>query len=63
MNEFTKEELKYMIRGIYFEELEYHLENDIPEFAVNLMKKLKSMIDNYCEHNQREVFGNDSTTM
>ena len=47
MNEFTKEELEYMSRAVYFDELEHHLEKDIPEFAVKLIKKLELMIKHF----------------
>lgn len=52
MNDFTKEELQ----GIYWH-FEYYLECLEPKFGKNncieradLMNKIKSMIDNYCEH-------------
>ena len=46
MNEFTKEELTYIIDAI---------DNDIvcfdePDIAYFVRDKLKSMIENYCEH-------------
>lgn len=50
MNDFTKEELDYIYDSIYHNELEHNLEENIPDFAVNLLTKIESMIDNYCEH-------------
>ena len=44
MNEFTKEELEYLRWLVADYEEEY------PDGATELPKKLQSMIDNYCEH-------------
>lgn len=43
MNDFTLEELKQIYS---------HMENEPRE----LMDKIKSMIDNYCEHEWQEIF-------
>lgn len=45
MNDFTKEELKELIYGLYCRtKLDGHLVNKF------LYEKLQSIIDNYCEH-------------
>ncbi len=49
MNDFTKEELQYMNAGvkcIYT----FHAFGGEKETLNNLMAKIKSMINNYCEH-------------
>jgi hypothetical protein len=47
MNEFTKEELQELYDGLYFEGWREDIK-DNPHYQ--LMKKIQSMIDNYCEH-------------
>ena len=50
MNDFTKEELDYIYHSILHNELEHHLEEDLPQYATIMLEKIQSMIDNYCEH-------------
>lgn len=50
MNDFTKDELEYISDSIYFNELEHHLEEDIPNHSKQLLEKIQRMIENYCEH-------------
>lgn len=53
MNDFTKEELKELMFGLWCrEKLDGRLVNE------TLYDKMKSMIDNYCEHESTgEVIG------
>jgi len=48
MNDFTKEELECI-----FEEVN-HLDADRCKFTTNLLNKIQSMIDSYCEHKHTE---------
>lgn len=50
MNDFTKDELDYIESSIYFNEIEHHQEKDFPKYAVEIINKIRYMIDNYCEH-------------
>lgn len=54
MNDFKKEELEYMSACVYFEERSHYREQDIPQKSINLLEKIQSMIDNYCEHEYEE---------
>jgi hypothetical protein len=46
MNDFTKEELIWL-----YEDIGYGLEeHQQPDIAYRIYEKLKSMIDNYCDH-------------
>src|SRR5689334_2702919 len=48
MNDFTKEELIYLFEAID-SDIEYFNE---PDIAYNARDKLKSIINNYCEHEE-----------
>ena len=48
MNDFTKEELEIMRRYLQKEQ------PTPPESHINLLWKIQSIIDNYCEHEWRE---------
>lgn len=56
MNELTKEELEYIF---YCVDLVTH-KNDEDDIYEELERKIKSMIDNYCEHS---LFGTDSEVL
>ncbi len=45
MNDFTKEELERIIEGISL-----WLDGDDALYSQQLINKIQSMIDNYCEH-------------
>lgn len=45
MNDFSKEELQLILKGMS----QYYLEKD----SLELMDKIQSMIDNYCEHENK----------
>jgi len=46
MNDFTKEELVYL-----FNELDHNcMRYQEPDIAYEIKDKIKSMIDNYCDH-------------
>lgn len=51
MNDFTKEEIQYI-----FDNVDNNIEcfNE-PAIAYKIRHKLKSMIDNYCEHAEKET--------
>ena len=51
MNDFTKEELEYLFR-------KFMLTNG-DDFEHNLEAKLQSLIDNYCEHELKQLSRND----
>ena len=48
MNDFTKEELETLLVGIGW------IHEVVPDSELELKKKLQSMIENYCEHNERQ---------
>lgn len=59
MNDFTKEELhRLMDACVYWFEC---LDNGIMEEAQELVGKLQSMIDNYCEHESRSGYYDNQT--
>lgn len=46
MNDFTKEDLEYLEQAVQF-----HIEEDYQQNpALNVLDKIQSMIDNYCDH-------------
>lgn len=45
MNDFTKEELEVILEGSV-----WWLEGDNELYSEELINKIQSMIDNYCEH-------------
>jgi hypothetical protein len=58
MNDFTKEELE-MLRKLTFQHVNQFRENS---GCIELMRKIRFMIENYCEHNGDLVcnlFGDD----
>jgi hypothetical protein len=54
MNDFTKDELKKLYDGLYFEGWREDIKEN-PHYL--LIKKIQSMIDNYCEHDFHPVIG------
>lgn len=61
MNDFTKEELKdlyYAIRFFWKNRQCYDLPSDTEDGTTShqLMDKIESMIDNYCEHEWTETY-------
>jgi UDP-2,3-diacylglucosamine pyrophosphatase LpxH len=50
MNEFTKEELIALKNGIEYLPERVNLDNKYQEMCNRIISKIKSMIDNYCEH-------------
>ena len=47
MNDFTKEELQDLHALLYGG---MHDDHPVPDYLIILQDKIKSMIDNYCEH-------------
>ena len=61
MNDFTKEELRYFLTCIK----QLHWMHNRPIEPIEFYNKLHSLIDNYCEHEEktpdnRECFGCDT---
>jgi hypothetical protein len=53
MNDFTKEELNDLyaaMRHCYKQNIDLLSDTDTERFSYDLMEKLNTMIDNYCEH-------------
>lgn len=50
MNDFTKEELNYIADGLALVMGKCAMKDNIKDNLVQLLGKLESMIDNYCEH-------------
>ena len=57
MNEFTKEELEWLLEEIGLSIQDYCQ----PDMAYVIRDKLKSMIDNYCEHENSKNIHPDDT--
>ena len=55
MNDFTKEELIKIIAAFEY----WHHKNNImqPQEYAEVRKKIQSMIDNYCEHEEEKIIG------
>lgn len=53
MNNFTKEELERILEGVT-----WWLDGDNALYCEQLIDKIQSMIDNYCEHTWTDGSGN-----
>ena len=53
MNDFTKEELIALKNGIEYLPNSVNLDNKYQEMCDGIIVKIKSLIDNYCEHEWR----------
>jgi len=52
MNDFTKEELSILYRSLnHMLEINYFIQPS----SFELLNKIQSMIDNYCEHQEKEL--------
>lgn len=68
MNDFTKEEMNDLyaaMRHCYKQNIDLPSDTDTERFSYDLMEKILSMIDNYCDHEEktpdnRECFGCDT---
>lgn len=52
MNDFTKEELQHLYE-LVVEDEDISINSDYHKFFENIIHKIQSMIDNYCEHEWR----------